>query len=110
MQEAESDDDAGREAVDAFGLKGLLTVALIVIAVHTTNCYLSPPVSQSKLDSLSVGMELSEVELLLGAPQHRIVGVDGSTVLRYSSKFRSGWIDVFFERNGRYTEYNYEQF
>lgn len=84
--------------------------AVVLLAIAGMISFLSPAVSQRKLDKLTPSMSQQDAERLLGRPVESFTWNDGTIVLRYTSAFHSGWVDVFFETDGRYRDYNYERF
>ena len=85
------------------------TLGVLLLAAAAYSLF-SPPVSQGRLDALTVGISQSEAERLLGNSVTNFTWSDGTIVWRYTSTFHSGWVDVYFDPNGHYKFYNYERF
>jgi hypothetical protein len=88
----------------------IVLAGFVLLAITGSISFLSPAVSQRKLDKPTASTSQQDAERLLGRPTESFTWNDGTIVLRYTSAFHSGWVDVFFERDGRYREYNYERF
>jgi len=88
----------------------IVLIVFVLLAFVGVVSFLSPAVPQRKLDKLTASMSQVDAERLLGRPTEVFKWDDGTIVLRYTSSFHSGWVDVFFENDGRYREYNYERF
>ena len=88
----------------------IVLVVFVLLANAGAVSFLSPAVPQRKLDKLTASTSQPNAERLLGRPTESFKWDDGTIVLRYTSAFHSGWVDVFFEKDGRYREYNYERF
>ena len=88
----------------------IVLAAVVLLAVASMIAFLSPAVPQRKLDKLTLSMSQQDAERLLGRPVESFTWNDGTTVLRYTSAFHLGYVDVFFKSDGRYRYYNYERF
>lgn len=88
----------------------IILTAFALLASVGVISFLAPAVPQRQLDKLTAGISQQDAERLLGRPTECFTWSDGTIVLRYTSAFHSGWVDVFFESNGRYREYNHERF
>ena len=88
-------------------LAGAVALAGVAIGIHI----FLPPVSPSKLAWLSAGTSRGDVERILGPPTDVLkASVLGAEAWRYHVPLRFGWVDVFFDEQGRVLEHNYERF
>ena len=70
-----------------------------------------PPVPHSKLARLAPGTTRNEAEKILGRPVAVLrPAAIGAEAWRYQVSLRFGWVDVFFDEDGRLIEHNYERF
>jgi len=93
--------------------KGFLAVAVVFAAAFIALCVhvFLPPVSGAKLAQVSKGTPQIDVARTLGRPDEVLKpSVFGEEAWRYQTRLRFGWVDIFFDKEGRVIEYNYERF
>lgn len=88
----------------------IVLAVFVLLAIAGIGSFFSPAVPKRKLDRLTASMSQADAERLLGRPTKSFNRNDGTIVLRYTSAFHSGWVDIFFQTDGRYRYYNYERF
>jgi outer membrane protein assembly factor BamE (lipoprotein component of BamABCDE complex) len=92
-----------------FGVVALSGVALLLLAT-CIHAFL-PAVATSKLARVTPGTTRADAERILGRPvQILIPSAFGAETWRYEVSLRFGWVDVFFDDQGRVIEHNYERF
>ena len=88
-----------------FGVVG--AVLVLCLCVHA----FLPPVAASKLSQLTPGTTQVDAKRILGRPvQVLSPSAAGAETWRYQVSLRFGWVDVFFDGQGRVIDHNYERF